>query len=494
VPSTSTPPAVLLRSARLLQHFRPGERTPLVDVLVADGQVRALGPDLVADGADVVDLQGRNVLPGLRDAHTHVASAALARGALLLHSARSAREVADRVATWTGTPEPLLYGRGFHDALFDDEPHKALLDNAAPGVAVVLRSNDGHSAWFSSAALDRAGVDHPTGLLRETQMLAAVAEVVKPRPEDLDVEVAHVLRAAAARGVTEIYDIEGAAGWVNWQRRARAAAGGLGMRVWVATSPDGLDEALRAGRRTGQEHGLLRGGYLKLFADGALGSRTALCDHAYEGSTGNHGMALSSTEQMTDLVTRAASGGIRTAIHAIGDAANRNALDAFAAAGAGGRIEHAQQLAPDDVARFARLGVVASVQPSHLLDDRDVADEHLGAGAARMHVLQDLHRAGARLEFGSDAPVAPLDPWLSISAAVHRTGDDRPAWYPDQRLPLDLALGASTARPALVESETADLVVLDADPVGLSASDLAQLPVWATMVDGRWTHRADGAC
>jgi predicted amidohydrolase YtcJ len=494
VPSTSTAPAVLLRSARLLQHARPREQTPLVDVLVADGQVRAIGPDLVADGAEVVDLQRRCVLPGLRDAHTHVASAALARGALLLHSARSAQEVADRVATWTGTREPLLYGRGFHDARFDDEPHKALLDKTAAGVAVVLRSNDGHSAWFSSAALDRAGVDHPTGLLRETQMLAAVAEVVKPRPEDLDVEVAHVLRAAAARGVTEIYDIEGAAGWVNWQRRARAAVGGLGMRIWVATSPDGLDDALRAGRRTGQAHGLLRGGYLKLFADGALGSRTALCDHVYQGSDGDHGMELMSTAQMTDLVARAAAGGIATAIHAIGDAANRHALDAFAAAGVGGRIEHAQQLAPDDVPRFAQLGVVASVQPSHLLDDRDIADEHWGGQAARMHVLQDLHRAGARLDFGSDAPVAPLDPWLSISAAVHRTGDERAPYNADQRLPLDVALGASTTRTSLVESAAADLVVLDAEPTGLSASDLAQLPVWATMVDGRWTHRADGAC
>jgi predicted amidohydrolase YtcJ len=421
-----------------------------------------------------------------------VAGAALTRGALLLHSARSAREVADRVGAWTGTRSPLLYGRGFHDARFDDEPHKSLLDGAAPGVVVVLRSNDGHSAWFSSAALAQAGVDHPTGLLRETQMLAAVAAVVTPQPEALDAEVAQVLRAAAARGVTEVYDIEGAAGWANWQRRA-AATEHLGMRVWVATSPDGLDEALRAHRRTGQEHGLLRGGYLKLFADGALGSRTALCDQPYDGSADDHGMELCSTAEMTELIRRAAAGGIGTAIHAIGDAANRNALDAFGAAGVGGRIEHAQQLAPDDVARFARLGVVASVQPSHLLDDRDIADEHCGEGGTRMHVLRDLHRAGARLEFGSDAPVAPLDPWLSISAAVHRTGDDRPPWYPDQRLSLGLALAASTARPSLAASAAADLVVLDADPAGLSASDLAQLPVWGTMLGGRWTHRADGA-
>lgn len=183
VPPTSTP--ILLRHARLLQHAQPGAQAPLVDVLV-DGVVRGIGPQLVAGDAEVVDLQGRSVLPGLRDGHTHLASAALARGALLLHSAQSAREVADRVAAWTGTREPLLYGRGFHDARFADEPHKQLLDNAAPGVAIVLRSNDGHSAWFSSAALARAGVEHPTGLLRETQMLQAVAAVVKPRPETLD--------------------------------------------------------------------------------------------------------------------------------------------------------------------------------------------------------------------------------------------------------------------------------------------------------------------
>jgi predicted amidohydrolase YtcJ len=180
-------------------------------------------------------------------------------------------------------------------------------------------------------------------------------------------------------------------------------------------------------------------------------------------------------------------------VHAIGDRANAIALQAFARTGARGSIEHAQLLDDADVRRFAQLAVVASVQPEHALDDRDVADRYWAGRTRRAFPLRSLLDAGAVLTFGSDAPVAPLDPWLAIGAAVHRTRDQRPRWHPEQEITVAEALAASmaTGRPgaALSPGDPADLLVLDADPFTADAGVLRAMPVAATMLGGEWTHR-----
>jgi len=181
--------------------------------------------------------------------------------------------------------------------------------------------------------------------------------------------------------------------------------------------------------------------------------------------------------------------GIEPAVHAIGDRANTLALDAFAAVGCRGRIEHAQLLTAADVPRFAELGVTAGVQPAHATDDRDVADRHWAGRTGRAFAYGDLLASGARLEFGSDAPVSPLDPWLGIAAAVHRTDDERPAWHPEQRIPVRAALAASArGRFQIRVGDAADLVVVDVDPSEADARTLREMPVHATMLGGRWTH------
>lgn len=171
--------------------------------------------------------------------------------------------------------------------------------------------------------------------------------------------------------------------------------------------------------------------------------------------------------------------------------ANTQALDAFERVGCPGSVEHAQLLRWVDVERFARLGVVASVQPEHAMDDRDVADEQWVGRTDRAFALETLAAAGVRLALGSDAPVAPLDPWVAIGAAVSRSRGGRAPWHPEQRVPAAVALAASTdGRDAVTLGSRADLVVLDADPLSAPVDALRAMPVAATLLGGRFTHRA----
>jgi predicted amidohydrolase YtcJ len=179
-------------------------------------------------------------------------------------------------------------------------------------------------------------------------------------------------------------------------------------------------------------------------------------------------------------------------VHAIGDHANTIALNAFERVGCSGRIEHAQLIRPDDAVRFARQGLVTSVQPQHAMSDRDVADRHWADRTATAFPYGSLLRAGATLEFGSDAPVAEPDPWHAIADAVHRTDDDRPPWHLEQSVPLSAALAAATGgRYGVDVGDPADLIVVPEDPATLSNQDLRSLPVLATMVAGRLAYRAD---
>ena len=192
---------------------------------------------------------------------------------------------------------------------------------------------------------------------------------------------------------------------------------------------------------------------------------------------------------------RAGEIGLDPAVHAIGDRANERALDALEAVQPNGwrgraTIEHAQLLRHDDVARFARLGIVASVQPEHAMDDRDVADRYWAGRTDRAFMLRDLAAAGVELALGSDAPVAPLDPWIAIAAAVGRTRDGREPWHPEQSVDVRVALAASTdgAGADVREGMTADLAVVELDPTAASVDDLRRMPVALTLLGGRITH------
>ncbi|WP_019071036.1 amidohydrolase [Streptomyces hokutonensis] len=485
--------------ARTLARVRLGAGGPLARLRVADGTITHVVPETGADtdagpsSEPVVDLDGRVLLPGLWDAHVHLAEWASARHRLDLAGTASARAVTDLVRARAGAADgTVLYGYGFRDGLWPDAPHKALLDAVLPDRPVALVSADLHAAWFNSACLALVGrADHPTGLIREHEAHEALAALPATPAEVLDGWIEEACRAAAARGVTGVIDFQFGDTVADWERRAdqfRPA-----VRVLAAVYPRYLDAAIKRGLRTGDEIGSLVGvGPLKLFTDGSLNTRTALCRDPYPGledTDGAHGIEETAPDELVRLMRRAAAHGIEPAVHAIGDRANTVALDAFEAVRCRGRIEHAQLLSPEDLPRFAELGVVAGVQPRHATDDRDVADRHWAGRTERAFAYGDLLAAGARLEFGSDAPVSPLDPWLAIASAVSRTDDERPAWHPEQRLSVpDALVAAARGRRLIRVGDPADLVVVDVDPLDADPDTLREMPVHATMTNGRWTH------
>jgi predicted amidohydrolase YtcJ len=235
--------------------------------------------------------------------------------------------------------------------------------------------------------------------------------------------------------------------------------------------------------------GLVTVGPYKLFVDGSLNTRTAYCHDPYPGHD-THGLLELPFDELVALMDKAFRHGISPAVHAIGDRANTIALDAFAKVGCPGRIEHAQLVHPGDLPRFAGLGVVAGVQPAHQPDDRDVADRHWAGRTSRAFAYAALLAAGATLEIGSDAPVAPLDPWDGIASAVTRTDDGRPGWHPEQAIDLVTALAAaSQGRTGVAVGDVADLMVTAVDPSTLPPADLRDIPVTATLLAGRPTHR-----
>jgi len=514
--------SLILRGARVVDLGGvPGGGPPgAVDVRLADGRIVAVVPSASPDGAsgpasaagapgltpapgdEVVDLDGRWVVPGLWDAHAHVGQWALARRRLDVAGATSAHEVAALVVGRLRTDPPpdgaMLVAFGFRDGLWPERPTAAALDDALaaaglPPTPVVVVCGDLHSAWLSTPAMARLGVAASgDGMVREDDWFGLMGVIDAVPPQVLDGWVAQAVDAAAARGVVGIVDYELADNLVDWPRRM--AAGTRGVRVAAGLWREHLDRAVARELATGDvvpgTDGLLTVGSLKVISDGSLNTRTAYCHDPYPGLTGPaaHGVLNVGPDELVPLMAKAARAGIHAAIHAIGDRANALALDAFAASGARGSIEHAQLLDDDDVARFVALGVAASVQPEHAMDDRDVVDLLWADRAGRTFPLRRLHEAGVRLLLGSDAPVAPLDPWYAISAAVDRAKDGRAPWHPEQALPAGVALAASV-RSRVAVGQVADLAVLDADPLTLRGDALRTMPVAATLLAGRWTHR-----
>jgi predicted amidohydrolase YtcJ len=299
------------------------------------------------------------------------------------------------------------------------------------------------------------------------------------------------LKAAASRGVTALHDKDGWLGALRlWRRLEEQEA--LTVRVWQSLPAEQVGLLRELGVTSGFGSPLLRVGYLKAFMDGTLGSQTALM---LDGS----GVRITSGAQLDAIILAGVEARLPVAVHAIGDAANRDALDAFertreawAPLGLRHRIEHAQLLAPEDVPRFAALGIACSVQFSHAPSDRDLADRFWAGKTGGAFAFRSLVESGAVVVNGSDAPVEELDPLAGIRAGVRRTIDDRPAWHPEQAVTVQQAFEATTTAPAWITGEerrrgrllpgyAADVVVLDRDPW-----DDLDAEVVATMVAGRW--------
>jgi predicted amidohydrolase YtcJ len=467
---------------------------------------------------EVVDLGGRCVVPGFTDSHVHFPQWALAQRQVRLEGTRSLEEAVALVAeaardVATGG---WVRGSGWRAAEWAPpvEPTRAALDPVTGDLPVALQARDGHSLWVNTAALALADGDlrvpggvveldargEPTGVLREESAWQFRDRLVYGQtPEDEWVGAMRSgLRLAASRGVTAIHDKDGWLGALRFFQRLRREEA-LTLRVWQSLPVASLGELEGVGVAAGLGDDLLRAGYLKAFMDGTLGSQTA---RLLDGG----GVEITSRAELAEIVRRAARLGWPVAVHAIGDGANRDALDALEETadewrprGLRPRIEHAQLLAPEDVPRFAALGVAASVQFSHAPSDRDLAERFWAGKTDRAYAYRSLLDAGARLANGSDAPVEELDPLAGLRAGVLRTLDARPPWHPEQALTVQQALEATTVAPAwltgderrrgkLLPGYLADLVVLSRDPLECDPEALAEVEVVATMLGGRWVH------
>jgi predicted amidohydrolase YtcJ len=461
---------------------------------------------------EVVDLGDRCVVPGFTDAHVHFPTWSIAQRQVRLEGAATIEEALDRVRTAAGDVQPgrWLRGLGWRSGDWSPatEPTREQLDAVTGDVPTALMARDYHSLWLNSAALARADGDlalaggvvevdergEPTGVLRE-ESAWHFRDVYIETPDDEYVEAMRAgIRLANSRGVTCVHDKDGWLGSLRLFQRLREEAA-LTLRVWQSLPHDMLDQLEAIDFRSGLGDDFLRLGYLKAFMDGTLGSQTA---RMLDGS----GVEITSRAELEEIVRRGAAIGWPVAVHAIGDRANRDALDAFEATrddwaprGLRPRIEHAQCLAPEDLPRFAELGVAASVQFSHAPSDRDLADRFWAEKTDGAYAFRSLLDSGAVVANGSDAPIEELEPLAGIRAGVERTIDDRPAWHPEQALDVDQALEATCVTPAWLSGEErrrgkllpgylADLVVLSTDPL----EDLHGCQVVATMVAGRWVY------
>jgi predicted amidohydrolase YtcJ len=502
-------------------------------VILDNGTIRTLDPALPTAGAlaiagervaggvgthetalaspDVVDLGGRCVIPGITDSHTHFPTWAAARRLIRLEDATSADDAAGRMAPGMAAVAPGRWFRaqGFRETNWPAPPTKEILDRVTGNVPAAVISKDFHALWLNSAGIARTGGDlrsydvhggvvevgpdgEPSGLLREESAWRFKEDHLELSDDEYLEAMREGLKIASARGVTAIHDKDG---WIPaiprlWQELERDDS--LPIRVWQSLPHEQVDRLREIGLASGLGE-RARIGYLKVFMDGTLGSQTALM-------TDGSGVEITSREEFADILRRAARARWPVAVHAIGDQANRNALDAFEETkdewqplGLRNRVEHAQCLIPEDVPRFAQLGLTASVQFSHAPSDEELAHRFWADRLEGVYSFRALLEAGTRLINGSDAPIEELDPWGGIVAGVLRH------WREDQRLTVGEALAATTVAPAwqtyderrrgkLLPGYLADLVVLDRDPFAIETEQLPEVQVVATMVGGRWTH------
>lgn len=508
-------------------HLLDGRRSTAGAMLVTDGLIAAIGgADEVADrapaGTEVRDLPGAVVIAGFHDAHIHTTSLARSLDALDLRDAGSLHDALARIQRFlvddhgTGWVDG---GRWDANRWTDGVPTRQQLDRLAPTRPLCLSSIDGHSVWVNGEALRRAGIDasspdpaggrierdrdgEPTGILRETAADAVIDRAERETPVDLAAILDRAQTLLLSEGVTHVTDLDG--------EDARDAflqlktQGRLRIRVHKGTPAHALESAIAEGRRTGLGDDWFTNGPVKLFSDGALGSHTAHMGADFTGQPGNHGVEVLDLDELARLVELAVGGGIAVATHAIGDRANRTVLDAYershdaaVAAGLRLRVEHAQHLEPRDIARFARLGVIASQQPTHWASDIPLVSSLLGGRELASYAWAALRDAGAVVAFGSDAPVEPSAPLLGVRAAVLRGTPASPGGAERGLRPLGVeeALAAYTAGPAyaagldhrvgrLRVGMLADFVALDRDPFSVEPSELGDLRPVATVVDG----------
>lgn len=534
----------------------PAHASACADLVVIDADVRTLDPErprasalatlgsrivavgseadvrpLACDSTRVIEAGGRLVLPGFNDAHVHFMDGGQGLSSVDLRDAQSQQEFARRIGEFAATLEPgewILNGNWDHENWSpNDLPTRQLIDAATPDNPVFVQRLDGHMALANSLALELAGITRdtpdppggeivrdpdgePTGVLKDDAMAAVSAAV----PELTFGQALAVAQAAtdhaASLGVTSVQDMGPNRPGV-YQELARQ--GRLKTRIYAVSPLGDYRRWERAGVRAAFGGPMLRVGGLKGFTDGSLGSTTAWFFEPYLDQPDSTGLALEQAGRHPGLVAGAEDAGLQVMIHAIGDRANHEALAVFeqVARDHGDRdrrfrIEHAQHLNDKLIRRFADGDVIASVQPYHAIDDGRWA--HLRLDAARLagtYPFRSMLEAGVRLALGTDWYVAPLDPMLTMHAAVTRAtldGKHPEGWFPEQKLTVEEAVRAYTAGSAyaeyqedakgtLVPGMLADFVIWSQDIFSIDPEAIRESRALVTVVDGRVVYEAE---
>ncbi|MBX3001267.1 MAG: amidohydrolase, partial [Caldilineaceae bacterium] len=427
----------------------------------------------------------------------------------------------------TTPPGQWLTGRGWDQSVWGrgDFPNKVDLDQISAEHPIFLSRKCGHVGWANSKALALAEIDantpdpeggeierdetgQPTGILKENALGLIFRILAEPSLDEAVDAVRLAMKTVHGMGIVGIHNLEGRLALRAFQQLR--ANGELHLRVMAQIPEADLDAAIALGIHSGLGDEILRIGAVKVFSDGALGARTAWMIDPYEGESQNFGISVASAEHMKEVVEKASRAGLAIFTHAIGDRANRVVLDAIEATRRAGiglhlrhRIEHAQVLHPDDLSRFAALGVIPSMQPIHATQDMLLADKHWGARSRYSYAWRTLWDSGATLAFGSDAPVETPDVIQGIHAAVTRCrGDGTPGgdgWIPEERVRVEEAVWAYTVGAAYAGGEEAikgsitpgklaDLTVLSQDIFNVNPMAILETDITATVVGGEFVH------
>lgn len=511
-------------------------------VAIRNHEVLAVGDDdamkaLLAAEGEWVDLNGRCLTPGLVDAHVHFQGFALSLQRVDLTAAATLKEALQRVAAGAErlSGDSWLQGRGWAQ---DDWPGRAFptaahLDRVAAHVPVCLYHKSGHAVWVNSRALHLAGIDkhtpdppggqiqrddagHPTGVLFEDACDLVVDRIPEPTMAQLVAAMKRAQTVCWQAGLTGVHDFDDRSCFEALQLMHQN--GKLGLRVVKSIPLARLEHAVGVGLHTGFGDDWLRIGSVKIFADGALGPRTAAMIAPYENEPDNRGIVVTDKEEMVAAAGQASAHGLSLAIHAIGDRANHDVLDVYEAVrreeaersagqatpGLRHRIEHVQLLHPDDLSRLAQLDIIASMQPTHATSDMEMADRYWGQRARYSYAWRTVLQTGAMVVFGSDAPIESIEPLRGIHAAVtRRRADGTPGaegWFPQQKLTVAETIHAFTMAAAVTSGQAArlgsitpgklaDLTIFGRDIFSVSADELLDVEIAGTVIGGVFKHR-----
>lgn len=508
---------------------------PITSAMVIDHQwILALGEadDLIGQypRAEKQDMGGHVILPGLTDAHLHLKNYSLSLQKIDCETATKAeclRRVKQRVQN--AKPGEWVLGHGWNQNVWGTWPNASELDDIAPNNPVCLTAKSLHASWVNTAALKlaniNAGTSDPqngqiqrdadgsaTGILLESAM-DLVGNVIPAATID---EIADAVEKSQSilwkMGLTGVHDFDRRDSFMALQKLR--AQGKLKLRMLKNMPVELLDEAFALGLASGFGDDMLRIGNIKAFMDGALGPHTAAMFQPYIGEDENRGILNMDGEELFEHGRKAAQVGLGMTVHAIGDRANHEVLNAYQHLRAyekendlphlRHRIEHVQVIHPDDAPRLAQLGIIASMQPIHATSDMLMADAFWGSERSRLaYAMKTQLDFGAHLALGSDAPVESPNPFWGLHAAVTRQrADGSPSvdgWYPEQKLTLSQAWEGYTMGPAyaaymenrlgrLAPNYLADLLVLERDPFTCNADELLTMQSSATMVNGEWVY------